>query len=118
MELRVCWIGVKPESDIGLVLEAIGLTVDGPRRLVENKVSRRWKIHFGLLALLRFRCCTQNVMQVVTGLLTHALAIERPALSIPEACYSFAGEDNRIVLRLPDEVFAEFWCAAFSDDAL
>ena len=52
-------------------------------------------------------------MQVVAGLLTHALAIERPALSILKVCYSFDGEDNRIVLRLPDEVFAELWCAAF-----
>ena len=62
---------------------------------------------FWFVGVVSSQAVHTKFIQVIVGIFTKALGIERPALSILVACYSFAGEDNQVVVYFSSEMFAE-----------
>ena len=87
------------EDDVRLMM-VLGLELDGLRSTVRLSVERRWRLQFATGAFLRRRLVSGRELEVLIGHFTHAMLINRPALSVFRSTYDFVRRHYHTPSRL------------------
>ena len=68
--------------------EFIGMEFSGFPARVRVKPARLWRLWAGIGQALRLKCISPKLMETLVGHLTWAMLVNRPALSLLDACYA------------------------------
>ena len=75
--------------DHASIIECIGLELDGVKLQACLSAKRRWRLHQAWVALRRHPFLSGRQLEVLVGHLTHAMLLNRPALSCFRDVYGF-----------------------------
>ena len=97
--------------DHACIIERIGLELDGVKLQARLSSARRWRLRQAWVALRRHPFLSGRQFEVLVGHLTHAMLLNRPALSCFRAVYDFTRRHYHTPRTLWPSVYDELRAA-------
>ena len=110
-ELHRRGFATRDEVVASRTIEAVGLLLDGEKRVIYNKPSRVWRLYHAGHQLIRQGHCTGEVMRVLTGHILHAFQLRRCAMASLGEVFVFIEKNLKVDTPMPTRVINELTVA-------